>query len=151
MYKKMNNRGFSLVELLAVITIMGILSGVGVTAYSKYREKANRQAYQIMSDNAATAAEEYFMDYKYENSVTFKLLVDRGYYETPLNPVIKGATCYGTVVRIDSATPVPSGNIEIPHFQVMVNCKKNLEGTDVSSNGFTSCYNYPEKTKCIAP
>ena len=147
---KINNKGFSLVELLAVITIIGILSGVGITAYSRYRDKANLKAYKSMSENAATAAEEYFMDYKYETDVTFKQLVERGYYETPLNPVIKGSSCDGTVEKI-SGTSATSGNVAITHFKVMVNCKKNLDGDLVSSDGFTSCYNYPEKTECTAP
>jgi len=42
--KKMDNGGFTLVELIVVIAILAILAGVAVPAYSGYVEKANKQA-----------------------------------------------------------------------------------------------------------
>ena len=33
--KKVGSRGFSLIELLAVVVILGVLSGVGISAYSR--------------------------------------------------------------------------------------------------------------------
>ena len=37
-------KGFSLIELLVVIAIIGILSAVGITAYSGYTANAKEQA-----------------------------------------------------------------------------------------------------------
>ncbi len=42
--KKMNNKGFSLVELIIVIAIMAILVGVLAPQYLKYVEKSRRSA-----------------------------------------------------------------------------------------------------------
>lgn len=42
--KKMNNGGFTLVELIVVIAILAILAGIAVPAYSGYVEKANKAA-----------------------------------------------------------------------------------------------------------
>ena len=42
--KKMDNGGFTLVELIVVIAILAILAGVAVPAYSGYVEKANKAA-----------------------------------------------------------------------------------------------------------
>lgn len=39
-----DERGFTIVELLVVITVVGILAGVGVSGYQNFREKANKTA-----------------------------------------------------------------------------------------------------------
>lgn len=51
----MNNKGFTLVELLVTIAILGILSTVTIVTVSKYFEKSK--------DNAVTAFEKNITDY----------------------------------------------------------------------------------------
>lgn len=43
--KKVGSRGFSLIELLAVVVILGVLSGVGIGAYSRIVTKSKLEAY----------------------------------------------------------------------------------------------------------
>ena len=42
---KINNKGFSLIELLAVVAILAVLVTVGISAYSKYVEDSKRTMY----------------------------------------------------------------------------------------------------------
>ena len=37
-----NNKGFSLMELLIVVSIMGVISAIAIPAYDKYRTNANK-------------------------------------------------------------------------------------------------------------
>ena len=53
--KKMNNKGFSLVELIIVIAIMAILVGVLAPQYLKYVEKSRRSADLDQLDSVYTA------------------------------------------------------------------------------------------------
>ena len=54
--------GFTLVELLIAVAVVGILSAIAYPAYSKYVVKGNRAAAQAYLLNLAQAETEYFAD-----------------------------------------------------------------------------------------
>ena len=53
--KKLNNKGFSLVELIIVIAIMAVLIGVLAPQYLRYVEKSRYQTDATMVDNVKNA------------------------------------------------------------------------------------------------
>ena len=72
-------KGFSLVELLAVIVIIGILSTVSIVAYNRYISKSRDEAYIQNRNNLVVAAKSYIQANKKQapkavgDSVTIKL------------------------------------------------------------------------------
>ena len=60
--KKMNNKGFSLVELIIVIAIMAVLIGVLAPQYLKYVEKSRQSADLDNIDQMISAVEIYSAD-----------------------------------------------------------------------------------------
>lgn len=65
-----NNKGLTLVELLAVIVIIGILSSLAVTAISKLLDRSTENYYKDQEDNIALAAQSYTNDNR--NLLPFK-------------------------------------------------------------------------------
>lgn len=53
---KNKRKGFTLIEMVIVITIIGILSSISVTKYSKIQENAKKNADYATAANLATAA-----------------------------------------------------------------------------------------------
>ena len=52
-----SNGGFTLVELIVVIAILGLLAGIGIPAYSSYVSKAKTEANEIQASINADASE----------------------------------------------------------------------------------------------
>jgi type IV pilus assembly protein PilE len=56
------NQGFSLIELMIVVTIIAILAGIAYPSYSSYVIRANRAVAEQFMLNVAQRQEQYFLD-----------------------------------------------------------------------------------------
>jgi type IV pilus assembly protein PilA len=58
-----NEKGFTLIELMIVIAIIGILAAIAIPQFAAYRQRSYNSAAQSDLKNAATAQEAYYVDF----------------------------------------------------------------------------------------
>lgn len=85
--KKKNEKGFTLIELMIVIAIIGILAAIAIPQFSAYRARSYNAAANADVRNIMTAIEAYFIDYDtYPTAATAAIettLENYGYVPSP--------------------------------------------------------------------
>lgn len=120
---KLNNKGFSLVELLATMVILGIILAAGIAQYRKYTRDATIQSYDVLAESASQAAENYIMDHGNNiDSINLDELVEDGYLENMDDAAVEDGNCTGTVNIINNPGEL-EGQIDYNDFTVSLCCK----------------------------
>ena len=79
--------GFTLLETLAVMVIIGLLAAITVPQIAKWREKAYITALKTDARNVANAIEAFYVDdQRYPTAAEFTTLVGTGSADVKLNP-----------------------------------------------------------------
>ena len=92
-----NKKGFTLVEIMIVVVIIGLLAAMAIPAFQKVRETSQTKAITNNLRQLASAADQYFI----ENGVTVSAqteLVGTDKYVKTLNPVA-GETYPATITQ----------------------------------------------------
>ena len=77
------NEGFTLIELMIVIAIIGILAAIAIPQFNSYRKRSYDAAAQSDLKNMATAQEAYFVDnFTYTTAIGDLTGPDGGFYPT---------------------------------------------------------------------
>ena len=77
---KEKREGFTLVEMVIVVTILGILSGIGFMKFGNVQEKSRKNADYIAAANLATAANLYLLENpSNDNTISINTLKEEGY------------------------------------------------------------------------
>ncbi len=78
--KMKDQKGFTLIELMIVIAIIGILAAIAIPQFSAYRRRSYNAAAQSDLRNAATAQEAYYVDEETYTSAITNLVGTYGLY-----------------------------------------------------------------------
>lgn len=63
--KRLNRKGFTLVELIAVVVILSLIVGIGSTTITSIIKKNKENDYILLIDSIKNAVESYYQECKY--------------------------------------------------------------------------------------
>ncbi len=147
---KKNNKGFTMIELLAVVVIMGLLTTIAVPAVYKYVTRARGTSTDTMMKSTFEAAENYMMDHNIivkagdNYSIDIKDLVEEQYLEPLIDPISNSNRCDTAVdskVYVTRITTDSEGNaytIPVYSYRVVIKCPESgelgkVEGDDTKT------------------
>ena len=108
--KKRDEKGFTLIELMIVIAIIGILAAIAIPQFAAYRERAYVSALKSDAHSFANAQEAYFADH--------------GLY--CMDPtVLTGATYGAEISQHTSAVVITSGAVAIEFYMTLTDSLHN--------------------------
>jgi len=144
-------QGFTLVEILAAVTILGIISTLAVAGYTRYIDYSKNKAYDAMAKSVSVAAEEYIMTnpsaaidaieetsedgtIKYlineeeTEKISIKDLIEEGYLNDASDPDNKGTNCKGNV-SIGLVSFEEKGSLDHYIYTVDICCTNHKQRT----------------------
>ena len=157
--KKNNNKGFTLVELIATIVILSIILSIGAYSIIKIINSSSEKEYKLLVENIKDAAELYYQECKYggiddtesyecdklADGVTLGKLVEFGYL-TGNAKINEGEDKDEyTLVNPNTGEPITDCNIMITYDAIN---REVVVSTDEPDEIFDNITNEMRKNPC---
>ena len=128
----MNKKGFTMIELMAKITLLGIMLTLAVVSVSKYLNKARNTAYKDYEKTLEGAATNYFLDHTgllpeindpNGTKVLATTLVNEGYLENMKDPKNNSLYCNNSSYVIVKRKDNVGFNMDL-EYKICLVCSK---------------------------
>ncbi|MBQ3435813.1 MAG: type II secretion system protein [Bacilli bacterium] len=107
----MNNKGYTLIELLGTIAIIGILTYLAVAGVSKYVDKSKKETYANHEKTLKRATQNYMMDHLDSTGrIAASTLKDEGYLDNLEDPKSHTSCIPNTFVDVQASQAPNSFN-----------------------------------------
>ena len=118
----MNQKGFTLVELLATIIILALMIGIGTYSITSIIRNSKQKNYENLIDSIKSGAETYYQECKYANNSGITCSYDNGKYTTTLGDMVT----YGYLKGNDTIKTEQNNNINGRYTIVNPNDNKSI-------------------------
>lgn len=141
---KLNNKGFTLVELMATIVILSLVITIGAVSITSLINNAKEKNYDLLVEEIKNAVEEFYIECKFDSDSTISSIcppLSGGYYETTLKTLVTSGFLKGNSTDNDKkftiVNPKDNENIE--------NCwiKYKYEGGQIKVQAITTTGSCP--------
>ena len=122
----MNKKGFTMIELFAVIVILGILSTVAFISVSRYLQKAKNTSYETMTKTLYEGTQNYLMDHldileELPQTIESEELLNGDYIDKLIDPKNKSRECTGNVT-ISQENSISESKLKNLKYTVTITC-----------------------------
>ena len=101
-----NNRGFTLIEIIMVVTLVGVLASIATPSYLNYIERARATQCHVDRGEVQNIIVQYYHDHPYTELQGLQQLVDEGYLHSGTNCPLGGEYVLIPAESLDSEYPV---------------------------------------------
>jgi len=84
-----SSKGFTLVEIMIVVVIIGLLAAMAIPAFKKVRENSIGKAMENDARQVASASQQYFLENSAVTTITFSVTPATGLVTGPLSAYVK--------------------------------------------------------------